>query len=85
MNVLENIWFGNMEPSDQIGYREEELRNLIHLFERNEKKLQDTLNQSQNEDLQKMKDLMEEMQQITECGAFIAGFRLGVQIMAQSL
>ncbi len=66
-------------------YRIEEHRNLVRLFERVENQLKATLNDSQKDELQKLKDLGDEMQMITECGAFIMGFRLAVQLMAASL
>ncbi len=47
--------------------------------------LVETLNDSQKDRLQRMKDVVDEMQGITECGAFITGFKLAVQLMAASL
>ncbi len=85
MTILEDLWHGNIQPREWDKYRIEEHRNLVRLFERVENQLIATLNDSQKEELQKLKDLGDEMQMITECGAFILGFRLGVQLMVSSL
>ncbi len=85
MTTLEDLWYGNIQPQEQDCYRLEEHKDLVRLFERVENQLKATFNDSQKEELEKLKDLIGEMQLITECGAFIAGFRLGVQLMAESL
>ncbi len=63
-------------------YRNADYIALARLYERNEQRLLSTLNDGQKEDLQKMQDLVDEMRNIAECGAFMRGFRLAVQIMA---
>ncbi len=85
MTILEDLWHGNIQPMEWDKYRIEEHRDLVRLFERVENQMKATLNDSQKEELQKLKDLGDEMQMITECGAFIMGFRLGVQLVAASL
>ncbi len=85
MRILEEFWYGNIQPQEQDSYRIEEHRDLVKLYEYNEQLLTETLNDGQKDRLQRMKDVVEEMQDITECGAFITGFRLAVQLMAASL
>ncbi len=85
MKILEEFWYGNIQPQEQDGYRLEEHRDLVKLYAYNEPLLAETLNDSQKDRLQRMKDVVEEMQGITECGAFITGFKLAVQLMAASL
>ncbi len=84
MNILEELWNGNLCPISQELYHGEDYRHLVHLYERNENKLLPTLNDSQKEDLQKMEALIEEMRNIAECSAFMTGFRLAVQLMSAS-
>ncbi len=85
MSILEALWRGQLCPVAQADYRDAEYRALVALYERNEKKLLPTLNQQQQEDLQKMQESKEEMERIAECGAFVNGFRLAVQLMAASV
>ncbi len=84
MHILEELWNGNIQPADRTIYRAEEYRELVRLYERNENRLLATLNDGQKEDLQKTKDLTEEMQGICECGAFIVGFQLAGQLLGSS-
>ncbi len=60
------------------------MRILLELFNRNCEKLASTLNEDEKETLEKMRECWLEMQQYAECGAFITGFRLAVQIMTAS-
>ncbi len=85
MNILEELWNGDICPICWDGYRCEDYRDLVRLYERNEEKLLPTLQDSQRDSLQKMQDLVEEMRNIAECSAFISGFRLGIQLMAASV
>ncbi len=85
MHILEALWNGNISPISQSNYRMEEQRELMLLYEQNQGRLLPTLNDTQREDLQKMKDLTEEMQSIAECSAFMNGFRLAVQLMSVSV
>ncbi len=85
MNILEELWNGELCPAAREQFRTEAYRELVRLYHRNEEKLLPTLNDAQKEDLQKMGDLAEEMRGIAECNAFITGFRLAVRLMAASL
>ena len=51
---------------------------------RNRDGLEETLTEKQKEILEKFEDCMNEMHSITERDAFSYGFRLGVQLMAES-
>ncbi len=85
MHILEELWNGNLCPISQDDYRTDDYRNLLLLYQRNEEKLLTTLNDTQKEYIQKQQDLIDEMRNITECNAFISGFRLAVQLMAASV
>lgn len=84
MKILEDLWYGNICPIEQAGYRSEDCKTLLELFNRNGTKLESTLNDDEKETLEKMRDCWMEMQQYAECGAFITGFRLAVQLMTAS-
>lgn len=84
MKILEDLWYGNICPIEQPGYRHEDSKTLLELFNKNSEKLASTLNENEKETLDKMRECWMEMQQYAECGAFITGFRLAVQIMTAS-
>ncbi len=85
MSILEDLWYGQIDPAAQADCRNGPYLDLVILCERNENKLLPTLNQEQQENFQKIKDLWEEMSRTTECSAFITGFRLAVQMMTASV
>ncbi len=85
MNILEELWNGELCPVAREQFRTEAYRELVRLYQRNEEKLLPTLNDAQKEDLQKMVDLAEKMRGIAECNAFITGFRLAVRLMVASV
>ena len=60
------------------------LKDLLKLVARNREELGETLTDKQKETLEKFEDCMNEMHSITERDAFSYGFRLGVQLMAES-
>ncbi len=81
MNILEALWHGDICPIAQAEYRDADYIALVRLYERSEQRLLAALNDGQKEDLQKMQDLVGQMRNMAECGAFMRGFRLAVQIM----
>ncbi len=85
MNILERLWQEDVGSYSQLHYRTDDYCELLQLYQRNKEKLRLTLNETQKEDLQKMQDVLEEMQNISECGAFMTGFRLAMQIMVASV
>ncbi len=85
MEILKDLWYGQICPMEDSDCRDPSYRELAELCDRNEAKLLHTLSQTQQEDFQKVKDVWEEMGSAAECTAFITGFRLAVQIMAASV
>ncbi len=85
MSILEDLWYGQISPIDNGDYRKKEYRELVELLERNQKKLIPTLNQEQQENLQKIEDLWEDLERMTQCSAFVTGFRLAIQLMVASV
>ncbi len=85
MSILEDLWNGEICPIASGDYGTAEYHELGGLLERNQKKLLPTLDPEQQEALQKIEDIWEDMERISQCSAFITGFRLAVQIMTASI
>lgn len=49
MNVLEEFWYGNLDPAEYDAYPNEEYKELIRLVSRNEEKLLETMTDEQRE------------------------------------
>ena len=84
MKTLNELWYGNISPFEQCNRVDKELKELMKLVLRNREELDGTLTEKQKETLEKYEDCSNEMHSITEREAFSYGFRLGVQLMAES-
>ena len=84
MQTTDELWYGNISPFEQYTRGDKRLKELLKLVSRNREELVSTLTDKQKETLEKFEDCMNEMHSITERDAFSYGFRLGVQLMAES-
>ena len=83
MSVLEDFWYGNIEPSEYDtssakGYKEALLR-----ISRNEESLQDTLTDAQRKLFAQYLDSVREFQDMAECLLFQNSFRLGARMILE--
>lgn len=84
MNILDELWYGNISPFEQCTRDDKRLKELLKLVARNREELGETLTEKQKETLEKFEECMNEMHSMTERDAFSCGFRLGVQLMAEA-
>ena len=80
MNILEELWYGNIMPNDRDENRDRRLRRLNTLITRNEEKLASFLPGQAKEIYEKMRENQTEYGCLSECEAFCIGFRLGARI-----
>lgn len=83
MNTLEDLFYGNLFPLEKSAKLDDEVKELLKLFNRNEEKLTSTLTESQKETLEKYKDCNREISEICERESFIKGFQLGARIIIE--
>ena len=81
MNVLEKLWYGNLEPSEFDSSSSKEYKELLHLVGRNEEKLLTTMTEEQKELFSKYSDAVREFQALAECLLFQRSFQLGARLM----
>ena len=84
MKTIDELWYGNISPFEQCTRGDKRLKELLKLVAWNREELDGTLTDKQKETLEIFEDCMNEMHSITERDAFSYGFRLGVQLMAES-
>ena len=72
MKILEELWYGNIEPT--------EYKKLQELICRNEEKLRVTMSDEQKALFEKYTDCIREYQTITDYLIFQNGFKLGARI-----
>ena len=77
MRILEEFWYGNIEPTEYNTFPCAEYREALQLISRNEEKLQATMTDSQKELFSRHADSVRVFQDMAECLLFQNSFRLG--------
>ena len=85
MSILEELWYGNIDPIEAVGSGGSYYKELMGLMAKNREKIAEKLTEDMQEVLETYDDNIREMDSIAEKEAFIYGFRLGMQLAAESL
>lgn len=83
MDTLEDLYYGNLFSHKKCAKLDDEMKELLSLFNRNEEKLTIALSDEQKEIFEKYKDCNREISEICERNAFLNGFRLGARIIIE--
>ena len=83
MKLLEELWYGNIEPTEFDANAGKECKEALRLITRNEEKLQATMTDEQKELFSRYTDCVREYQTVAECLLFQNSFRLGARIMLE--
>ena len=70
MNILEDFWYGNINPQEESKEHNREIRDLLTLMGRNRDALSSTLTDEQREVLEKYDDCVNEMYGLIEVAVF---------------
>ena len=81
MNILEEFWYGNLDPAEYDSCTTKEYREILKLISRNEDKLLETMTEEQKELFSRYADCVREYQVMAECLLFQNSFRLGGRMM----
>ena len=82
MRLLEEFWYGNIEPTE-YDTSSNEYKKLLELICRNEEKLLSTMTDEQKALFEKYTDCVREYQTITDCLIFQNSFKLGARMMLE--
>lgn len=80
MRILEEFWYGNIEPTE-YDTSSKEYHEVQKLIARNEEKLLATMTDEQKEIFSRYTDCVRELQTMTECLLFQNSFKLGARMM----
>nr|DAS16603.1 MAG TPA: hypothetical protein [Bacteriophage sp.] len=83
MNVLEDFWYGNLDPAEYDANPSKEYKELVRLISRNEEKLLATMTEEQKDLFARYTDCVREHQAMAECLLFQSSFRLGGRVMME--
>ena len=84
-NILEEFWYGNIDPMEQSTGNNHAVKELLKLMGRNRERLHHSMTAEQQETLEKYDDCVNEMHSIMEFEIFSYAFRLGGQFMLAML
>ena len=85
MSILEEFWYGNLDPAEYDANPSGEYKELIRLISRNEEKLLAAMTDAQKDLFAKYQDCIREFQAMAECLLFQNSFRLGAKIILEIL
>lgn len=80
MSILQELWYGNINPSEDKEVSDEE-KELIKLMARHQEYLTSKLKDKELDVLKKYVECCEEYTSLVECQAFEIGFKLAVRLM----
>ena len=80
MRLLEEFWYGNIEPTENDTNA---CKEVLRLITRNEEKLQATMTDKQKELFSRYTDAVREYQTMAECLLFQNSFKLGAKMMLE--
>ena len=83
MRILEEFWYGNIEPTEYDTSSNKEYKKLVEPICRNEEKLRAAMTDEQKELFEKYIDCVCEYQTITDCLIFQNSFKLGARMMLE--
>ena len=83
MKLLEELWYGNIEPTEYDSDAGKEYKEALRLISRNEEKLQATMTNKQKEPFSRYTDAVREYQTMAECLLFQNSFRPGARMMLE--
>ena len=83
MTILEDLWYGNVKPTERSIIRGSRVDNLMKLLCQNEDDLMSGLTEKQKESFDKFKDCQSEITDYLETEAFAQGFTIAVKLMVE--
>ena len=83
MNILEEFWYGNLDPAEYDASSIKEYKETLQLISRNEERLLATMTDVQKELFSRYTDCVREFQAMAECLVFQNSFRLGARMMLE--
>lgn len=80
MSMLQELWYGNINPSDDKEVSDDE-KELVELMARHQEYLMSKLKEKELDAFKKYVECCEEYTSMVECQAFEIGFKLAVRLI----
>ena len=83
MNIIEDLWYGNISPWERPFKKGSVYAELLALVVRHQEDLLSRLNDEEKKIFEKYADCTSEMHDLTEREAFTKGFVIGTRIIIE--
>lgn len=83
MRILEELWYGNIEPTEYDTIACKEYKEVLRLITKNEEKLLATMTDEQKELFSRYTNAVQEYQTMAECLLFQSSFKLVAKMMVE--
>lgn len=83
MRILEELWYGNIEPTEYDTIACKEYKEVLRLITKNEEKLLATMTDEQKELFSRYTNAVQEYQTMAECLLFQSSFKLRAKMMVE--
>ena len=83
MKILEEFWYGNIEPSEYNVASCREYKEALQLVSKSEEELRAIMTDEQREVLERHMDSVQKFMAVTECLLFQNSFKLGARMMLE--
>ena len=85
MNVINELWHGNIVPQEDSRTNTKEMKELISYIARHDEALEKLLTEEQKAIFEKYQDCWNEYVSLAEAAIFEYAFKLGMQISIETL
>ena len=82
MSILQELWYGNINPSEDKKVSDNE-KELVELMARHQEYLASKLKDKELDAFKKYIECCEEYTSLVECQAFEIGFKLAVKLLTE--
>lgn len=82
MSILQELWYGNINPSEDKEVSDEE-KELVELMARHQEYLISKLKEKELDAFKKYVECVDEYASLVECQAFEIGFKLAVKLLTE--
>ena len=85
MNVIKELWHGNIIPGEDSRNNSKEMKELLGYMARHHEDLEKAFTDKQKETFEKFHDFWSEYMSLAEAAIFEYAFKLGMQIAIETL
>ena len=85
MNVIKELWHGNIIPQEDSRTNSKEMKELLGYMARHHEDLEKTFTDEQKEIFEKFHDCWDEYVNLAEAAIFEYAFKLGMQIAMETM